>query len=167
MLAPTFLETISYLWSSSSPLRFCSSVIWLFFLSWEEPEAHAWFWMWGHRRSIQDHIHTEIYTGFCVLYGVMWEHFALSSIPSSTKTSFKQWVYTHQWLLADSFTLAFRILQWTVSSPGTVSIPLTQFVLNLVVVFFFIMVICDSFLDVGLNFLECFKYTLTCSSCLF
>lgn len=103
-----------------------------FFLSWEEPEAHAWFWMWGHHRSIQDHIHTEIHTGFCVLYGVIWEHFALSSIPSSTKTSFKQWVYTHQWLLADSFTLAFRTLQWTVSSAGTVSIPLTQFVLNLV-----------------------------------
>lgn len=121
--------------------------------------------MWAHRRCVQYHIHTEIQTGFSVLYGVMWQHFAPSFILSSTRTSFKQWVYTHQELLADSFTPAFRTVRWTVSRPGTASIPLTQFVLNL---FFFLMMgICNSFLDVDLNFLECLKYALiTCCSCL-
>lgn len=91
--------------------------------------------MWAHHRSVQYHIHTEIQTGFSVLYGVMWRHFASSFILSSTKTSFKQWVYTHQELLADSFKPAFKTVRWTVSRPGTASIPLTQFVLNIFIFF--------------------------------
>lgn len=47
--------------------------------------------------------------GLSVLYGVTWEHF--SSFSPSTKTSFKQWVYTHHQLLADTFTVAFRTLR--------------------------------------------------------
>lgn len=100
--------------------------------------------------------------GLSVLYGVMWEHFA-SFIPSSTKTSFKQRVYAHQQLLADSFTLTFRNLGWTVPSPGTKGTLSSYPLCSKLFFFFFWIVICHSFLDVGLSFLECFKYTfITC-----
>lgn len=96
-----------------------------------------------------------------VLCGNTLHHLSILLVPRPVLSN--EFIHTQQ-LLADSSTLAFRTLQWTVSSPGTVSIPLTQFVLNL---FFLTMVICNSFLDVGLNFLECFDYTLiTCCSCL-